>query len=154
MRSPCMHTPQSPGLVSAAGAVWGRSSFHRSWAGNREQLACVHALIDAQLAPVPQHANSYPGDVAWIVQPGVRTTLILKTQLLQHGAQLCLCAGDLEKNSWLVVCWWFCLMGLKPAFSHKTGKWSEVWGSYNLDQIKMFHKNFCMINFWVNLKQE
>lgn len=83
-------------LVPAAGVMWRWRSFHRSRAGNREQLASVHALIDAQLTPILQHAQSYPGNVAGVVQARVRTTFILQTQLLQHGAQLRLCAGDLE----------------------------------------------------------
>lgn len=90
--------PQCLALLSASGAVWRRGSFHGSRAGNREQLAGVHALVDAQLAPVLQHAESYPGDVARVVQPGVRATFVLQTQLLQHGAQLRLRAGHLEEE--------------------------------------------------------
>lgn len=67
------------------------------------QLATVHAFVDTQLAPVLQHAHSDLGDVARVVQPRVGTTLVLQTQLLQHGAQLGLCAGDLgEEDSQLV----------------------------------------------------
>lgn len=76
-----------------------RSSFHGSRAGNGEQLAGVDALVDAQLTAVLQHAQSYPGDVAGIVEPGVRTAFVLQAQLLQHGAQLRLRAGDLEDES-------------------------------------------------------
>ena len=59
----CLLMSQVPALVFAAGAMWCRSSFHGSCAGNGEQLAGVHALIDSQLAAIPQHAYRYPGDV-------------------------------------------------------------------------------------------
>lgn len=65
----------------------------------------MHALINAQLAPVLQHAKSYPGNVARVVQARVRTTLILQSQLLQHGAQLRLRARDLtEAENWSENC--------------------------------------------------
>lgn len=80
------------------GAVWGWSSFHGGRAGNGQQLACVHALVDAELAPVLQHADGYPGNIARIVQATVRTTVVRQAQLLQHGAQLGLCSGHLERN--------------------------------------------------------
>lgn len=85
-------------LVSAAGAAWRRRSFHRRRAGDRHQLATVHALVDAQLAAVLQHAYGYPGNVARVVQAGVRAALVLEAQLLQHGAQLGLDARDLQEE--------------------------------------------------------
>lgn len=88
-------------LLSAVGDAWCWSSFYRSWAGNRQQLAGVHAFIDAQLAPVLQHPNSYPGNVTRIIQATVRTTVVRQTQLLQHSAQLGLCSGHLEGNKQL-----------------------------------------------------
>lgn len=64
----------------------------------------MYALIDAQLTSILQHAESYPGNVARVVEPGVRATFILQTQLLQHGAQLRLRAGDLGRDT---AGWWF-----------------------------------------------
>lgn len=75
-------------LLPAAGDVWRRSSFYRRRAGNRQQLAGVHALVDAQLAAVLQHADGDPGDVARVVQAAVRAAVVGQAQLLQHGAQL------------------------------------------------------------------
>lgn len=94
-------------LVFAARAAGCRSSFHRGRAGNRQQLAGVHALVDAQLAAVLQHAYRYSGNVARIVQARVRAALVLQAQLLQHGAQLCLGARDLWEENLFVF---FCLM--------------------------------------------
>lgn len=86
-------------LVFAARAAGCSSSFHWGRAGNRQQLAGVHALVDAQLAAVLQHAYSYSGNVARIVQARVRAALVLQAQLLQHGAQLRLGSRDLwEEN--------------------------------------------------------
>lgn len=87
-------------LLSAAGAVWRWSSFYRSRAGNRQQLAGVHAFVDAELASVLQHPDSYPGNVARIIQATVGTTAICQTQLLQHGAQLGLCPGHLGRRKY------------------------------------------------------
>lgn len=85
-------------LVPAAGVVWRRSSFHRRRAGNREQLTAVHALVDAQLAAILQHADSYPRYVARVVEPGVRTTFVRQAEFLQHGAQLRLSTRHLEEE--------------------------------------------------------
>lgn len=91
------------GLLSAAGDVWRRGSFDGSRAGDGQQLAGVHALVDAQLAAVLQHAHGYPGDVARVVQAAVRTAAVGQAQLLQHGAQLGLRPGHLwtRKNTHL-----------------------------------------------------
>lgn len=99
--SSSVHGPLMPCvlLVFAARAAWCRSSFHWGRAGNRHQLAAVHALVDAQLAAVLQHAYGYPGNVARIVQAGVRAALVLQAQLLQHGAQLRLDARDLREEN-------------------------------------------------------
>lgn len=59
----------------------------------------MHALVDAQLAAVLQHAYGYPGYVARIVQAGVRAALVLQAQLLKHGAQLGLDARDLREEN-------------------------------------------------------
>lgn len=83
------------GLLFAAGDARCRGSFDRSRAGDGQQLAGVHALVDAQLAAVLQHPHGYPGDVARIVQAAVRTAAVGQTQLLQHGAQLGLRPGHL-----------------------------------------------------------
>lgn len=56
----------------------------------------MDALVDAQLTPVLQHANGYPGDVARVVQAAVRSALVVHAELLQHGAELSLSARDLE----------------------------------------------------------
>lgn len=85
-------------LIPAAGVVRRRGPFHRGRAGDGEQLAAVHPLVDAQLAPVLQHAHRYPGDVAGVVQAAVGAALVLHPQLLQHGAQLRLRAGHLEET--------------------------------------------------------
>lgn len=89
--------------------MWRGGSFHGGRAGDGEQLAGVHALVGAQLTPVLQHAQSDPGDVARVVQTGVRATFVLQTQLLQHGAQLGLCARDLGE--------------VGGAFYQQTGVW-------------------------------
>ena len=83
-------------LLSAAGAVRRGGSLHGVRAGDRQQLAGVHALVDAQLAAVLQHAQRDAGDVPGVVESGVRAALVLQAQLLQHGAQLGLGARDLE----------------------------------------------------------
>ena len=44
--------------------MWGWGSFHRGRAGHSPQLSFVHALVDAQLAAVLQHAHCNVGDIA------------------------------------------------------------------------------------------
>lgn len=83
------------GLVSAAGGMWGWSSFHRGRAGHSPQLSFVHALVDAQLAAVLQHSHRNVGDIARVIQARVRAALVFKSQLLKHATQLGLGARDL-----------------------------------------------------------